>query len=160
MLPHSVTEFREKIMEFADGEDVYGVQYIKKLLKDRYQDHISLCCEPGRENILYFKQMAEYLIKTKYRERGNTTEEESQRIMSLAANLVKAKVREKEYKNDFYPDPNEIETLNWSPPLMKDLTKSDLKQELIPLKRDVIPPLLFALGVGLNQSIGSRWLVH
>ena len=33
ILPHSVTEFREKMMEFADGEDVYGVQYIKKLLK-------------------------------------------------------------------------------------------------------------------------------
>ena len=107
-----------------------------------------MCYEPGRENILYFKQIAEYLINTKYRERGNTTKEESQRIMALAANLVKAEVREKEYKNDFYPDPNEIEALNWSPPLlkqlMKDLTKSDLKQEFLAqcivkaTKRDVI----------------------
>ena len=169
MLPHSVSEFREKIVEYADGKDVYGVQYIKKLLSDRYQDHISFCCEPGRENILYFKQMADYLINTKYRERGNTTEEESQRIITLAANLVKAEVREKEYKNDFYPDPSEIEALNWSPPLlkqlMKSLTKSDLKQEFLAqcivkaTKRDVIPPLLFALGVDLDQSIGSRWLV-
>ena len=68
MLPHSVSEFREKIVEYADGKDVYGVQYIKKLLSDRYQDHISFCCEPGRENILYFEQMADYLINTKYRE--------------------------------------------------------------------------------------------
>ena len=117
MLPNSVIEFREKMMEFADGKDVYGVQYIKRLLTDRYQNHISFCCEPGRENILYFKQMADYLINTKYRERGNTTEEESQRIMTLAANLVKAEVREKEYENDSYPDPSEIEALNWSPPL-------------------------------------------
>ena len=154
MLPHSVTKFREKMVEFADGEDVYGVQYIKKLLKDRYQDHISFCCEPGPENILYFKQMTEYFINTKYKERGNTAEEESQRIMALAANLVKAEVREEEYKNDFYPDPNESEALNWSPPLlkqlMKDLTKSDLKQEFLAqcivktTKRDVIPSLLFA----------------
>ena len=74
--------------------------------------------------------------------------------MALAANLVKAEVREEEYKNDFYPDPNEIEALNWSPPLlkqlMKDLTKSDLKQEFLAqcivktTKRDVTPSLLFA----------------
>ena len=169
ILPHAVTKFREKMMEFAHREDVYGVQYIKKLLKDRYQDHISYCCEPGQKNILYFKQMADYLINTKYRERGNTTEEESQRLMALAANLVKAEVREKEYKNVFYPNPNKIEALNWSPPLlkqlMKDLTKSDLKQEFLAqcivkvTKRDAIPPLLFALRVDLDQSIGSRWLV-
>ena len=30
--PHSVVKLREKMMEFADGRDVYGVQYIKKLL--------------------------------------------------------------------------------------------------------------------------------
>ena len=169
MLPHSVTGFREKMMEFADGEDVYGVQYIKKLLKDQYQDHISFCCGPGGENLLYFKEMAEYLINTKYKERGNTIEEESQRIMALAANLVKVEVREKEYKNDFYPDLNEIEALNWSPPLlkqlMKDLAKSDLKQKFLDqcivkaTKRDVIPPLIFALVVDLDQNIGSRWLV-
>ena len=50
------------------------------------------------EKILCFKQMADYLINIKYRERGITTEEESQRIMALAANLVKAEVRQKAYK--------------------------------------------------------------
>ena len=168
-LLHSVVELREKMMEFADGKDVYRVQYIKKLLTNRYRVHITFCCEPRRENILYFKQMADYLINTKYREKGITTEEESQRIMALAANLVKAEVREKEYKNDLYPDPSEIEALDWSPPLlkqlMKGLAKSDLKQEFLAqytikaTKRDVIPPLLFALSVYLDQSIGSGWLV-
>ena len=152
VLPHSVVELREKMMEFADGKDIYGVQYIKKLLTNRCQDHISVCCESGRENILYFKQMVDYLINTKYREGGITIEEESQRIMALAANLVKAEVREKEYKNDFYPDPSETEALDWSPPLlkqlMKGLTKSDLKQEFLAqcivkaTKRDIIPPLI------------------
>ena len=63
--------------------------------------------------------MTDYLINTKYRERGITTEEESQRIMALRANLAKAKVREKEYKNNFYTDPRETETLNWSPRLLE-----------------------------------------
>ena len=89
--------------------------------------------------------------------------------MALAANLVKAEVREREYKNNFYPDPSEIEALDWSLPLlkqlMKGLTKSDLKQGFLAqcivkaTKGDVIPPLLFALGIDLDQSCGSRWLV-
>ena len=81
----------------------------------------------------------------------------------------KAEVTEKKYKNNFYPDPSEIEALDWSPPLlkqlMKRLTKSDLKQEFLAqwivneTKRDIIPPLLFALGVDLDQSISTRRLV-
>ena len=132
-LSHSIVELREKIIEFTDCKDVYGVQYINKLLTNRYQDNISFCCEPGGENITYLKQMADYLINTKYRERGITTEEEYQRIIALAANLAKTEVREKKYKNNFYPEPSKIEALDWSPPLlkqlMKGLTKSGLKQE-------------------------------
>ena len=85
--------------------------------------------------------------------------------MTLAANLVKAEVREKEYSKDFYPTPDEIEALDWSPKLlkqlMKNLTKSDTKQEFISkcivkaTKRDVIPPLLFGIGVDTDQYMGS-----
>ena len=46
---------------------------------------------------------------------------------------MKAEVREKEYKNDFYPDPSEIEALNWSPPLLKQLMKSLTKSEMLNL---------------------------
>ena len=135
MVPHSIIEFREKMAEIAKVKDVYGVQYLKKLLTDRYKDHISFGCEPGRENVVYFKEMAEYLIHIRYKERANTTNEESERIMALAANLIRAEIREKEYKNDFYPNSIDIETLNWSPPLLKGLlkrlAKSDVKQEVL-----------------------------
>ena len=96
-------------------------------------------------------------------------QEESKRLLTLSAKLIKAEIREQEYQNDFYPDPSDIEALNWSPPLLKhllnSLIKSDLKQEFLAqcivkaTKRDVIPPLLFALGVDLDQSFGSRWLI-
>ena len=166
-LPCSVIDFRKKMTEFADGEDVYGVQYIKTLLTDRYKDHIAFSCEAGRENLIYFKKMADYLINMKYKEKGHTTEEEAERVISLAALLVKAEVREVGYNNDFYPSPDDIQDLNWSPKLlkqlMKGLTKSNTKQEFIAqcivkaTKRDVIPPLLFGVGVDTDQSMGSRW---
>ena len=65
----SVEEVRQKMNQYANGKTVYGVQYIKKLLVDRYKQHISFCSEPGRENIVYFKEMADYLINKKYRKR-------------------------------------------------------------------------------------------
>ena len=44
VLPHSIVELREKMTEFADGKDLYRVQYIKKLMTNRCQDFISFCC--------------------------------------------------------------------------------------------------------------------
>ena len=118
------------MIEYASGDEVYGVQYIKKLISDRYNEHISFCSEPGKENIIYFKEMADYLINSKFRERGSTTNEESERIIALAANLIKAEIREKEFKHDFYPNQSDIEGLNWSPPLLRQLMNSLTKSEI------------------------------
>lgn len=141
------------MVEVANGRDLYGVQYIKRLLIDRYKHHVSFFCEPERENVVYFKTMADYLINKNYRERETTMQGESKRLLTLSSNLIKAEIREQKCQNDFYPDPSDIEALNWSPPLLKhllkSLIKSDLKQEFLAqcivkaTKRDVIPPLLF-----------------
>ena len=151
MVPHSIIELRDKMAGVVDVKEVYGIQCLKDLLIDQYKDHISFCCESGRENVVYFKEMADYLINFRYKARANTTEEESERIMAIAANLARAEIREKEYKNYFYPDPSDIEKLNWSSPilkgLLKNLAKSNTKQEFLAqrivkaTKRDVIPSL-------------------
>ena len=52
---HSVKEIQEKIKKQVNGQAVYDVQYIKRLLTNRYQDHIYFCNKPGRENVVYFK---------------------------------------------------------------------------------------------------------
>ena len=83
---HSV-EVLQKMNQYVNDKTVYGVQYIKKLLVNRYKQHISYCSEPGRpENIVYFKEMADYLINKKYREKEEIVEEEAKRIRTLAAN--------------------------------------------------------------------------
>ena len=63
--------------EQVKGQAVYGVQYIKRLLANRYQDHLYFCNEPGRENIIYFNEMADYLINEKYRVRKTTVQKGS-----------------------------------------------------------------------------------
>jgi len=47
---HSVKEVQDKMRELSNGEEVYGVQYIKNLLVNRYQQHIGFCNEPGKKH--------------------------------------------------------------------------------------------------------------
>ena len=47
------------MIEQVNGQAVYGVQYIKTLVTNRYQDHIYFCNEPARENIAYLNEIAE-----------------------------------------------------------------------------------------------------
>ena len=64
---HSGKEIQDKMKKQINGQAVYGVQYIKRLLTNKYQDHVYFCNERGREHITYFKEMADYLINEKYR---------------------------------------------------------------------------------------------
>ena len=63
---HSVQEFRRKMIEICKEEDkdkVYDARYIKKLLENRYGDFIWFSEEVGKESLIYFKNMAEYIIR-------------------------------------------------------------------------------------------------
>ena len=69
---HSVQEFRRKMIEICKEEDkdkVYDARYIKKLLKSRYCDFIWFSEEVGKESLIYFKNMAEYIIRESKREK-------------------------------------------------------------------------------------------
>ena len=131
---HSVKETQNKMKEQVNGQAVYGVEYIKRLLTNRYPDHIYFYNEPGRGNIVYSKEMADYLINEKYREKKATVQEESKRIQTLSA-LIKAKIRVRKFKKETYPSAGNIANLNWSSPLLrhflKGLINSELKQELL-----------------------------
>ena len=120
---HSVKKIQNKIKEQINGQAVYGVQYIKRLLTNRYQGHIYFCNETERGKIVYFKEMADYLINEKYREKKTSVQEESKRIQTLAANLIKAKIREREFKKETYPSAGNIVNLNWSSPHLHHFLK-------------------------------------
>ena len=69
---HFVQEFRRKMIEICKEEDkdkVYDARYIKKLLKNRYCDFILFSEEVGKESLIYFKNMAEYIIRESKREK-------------------------------------------------------------------------------------------
>ena len=87
---HSIPDFTKKVWEFSTSNEVYDSKYLKKLLKDCYGAHISFSDEPGKETLIYFLDMAIYLINEKFREKKEDVKDESTRIINLAANLIKA----------------------------------------------------------------------
>ena len=89
-------------------------------------------------------------------------------MIRAAANLIKNKIRCTQYETDSYPSLNDIETGTriLQPSLMllvECLIKNPFKQASIGqclLKamkpNSVIPPLLFALRVEIDHTIGSK----
>ena len=88
----------------------------------------------------------------------------------MAANLIKVEIKEGEFNKETYPSARDIANLNWSSPLLchflKGLINSELKQESFAqcivkaVKKDTITPLLFGLGVDLDQALGSKWFLR
>ena len=78
---------------FFDPNDEWG--YLKKLLKDRYGCHISFSEESGKETLIYFLDMENFILNTKFKEKAQDIKEESERNIKTAANLIKAEIRER-----------------------------------------------------------------
>ena len=84
----------------------------------------------------------------------------------MAANLIKVEIKEGEFNKETYPSARDIANVNWSSPLLcqflKGLINSELTQESFAqcivkaVKKDTITPLLFGLGVDLDQTLGSK----
>ena len=75
---HSVQEFRRKMIEICkegDKDKVYNARYIKKLLKNRCGDFIWFSEDVGKESLIYFKNMAEYIIRESEREKEGCAQE-------------------------------------------------------------------------------------
>ena len=62
--------------------------------------------------LIYFKNMAEYIIRESEREKEGCVQElideTKSRILKAAGNLIKAKIREKIYVNEYYRSIDDI----------------------------------------------------
>ena len=165
--PVTVAQFEDKVTQIAKKKEVYGRRYLKQMLKDKYGVHIQFSEQPGLETLIYFHDMANFIINRKFCEKKDSVEDESKRIIKAAANLIRADIRDMQYDNNSYPTSSEI-TGDWAPKnlrlLLSHFTKSNLRQESIAqcivkaVSSKSLPPLLFGLGVELDHIYGSKWL--
>jgi len=173
---YTVRQIYEVMIEFAiNKEKVYSMQYFQQKLQERYGDSLVISDVRGRRNVICFEHLAKRIINNKwYAERNEDCEDESRRIITLAAKLLAASVREVQYEKDAYPlsetlkDPQKVK--EWMPDLMqlflenvvKDVRKQvaighSLIQAIRP--RSVITPVLFGVGVSVDHVLGSKWLL-
>ena len=113
--------------------------------------------------------MASYIISKRLNDKKGDTEDETESIIKAAADLIKSEIREMKYDSEYYPTCQDVVDRNWIPKsLVKFLSMfklSDLRQESIGqciangTSQKIMPPILLALGVGLDHIYGSKWLI-
>ena len=105
---HSMPEFKQKVQEFSKNCEAYDSRYLKKLLKDSYGSHISFSEEFGKENLIYFIDIANFNINKNFKEKTQGINTKSERIIETAATLIKTVIRDRSYNNNLYPKNKEI----------------------------------------------------
>ena len=134
---------------------------------DHYEDYIFFANVSGKQNVVCFRNMANFIINDKWHsEKKENIQEEAKRIVTTAAKIIKAQLREAECKSDFYPTNKDISDIRqgrqWIPQhlqtLLNILVPSPLKQNSIgqcilqsARPRSVICPIPFGLGVELDH---------
>ena len=88
-----------EICEEEDKDKIYDVRYIKKRLKNRYGNFIWLSEDVGKKSLIYFKIMAEYIIRENEKGKRGCAQElihkAKSRILKATSNLIKAEIWEK-----------------------------------------------------------------
>ena len=168
---YTLRELYEKMMSFSNTGKVYTIKTLKLKLQDRYKEHIYFSQLPGRENVIGFRNMTDRIIS----EMKNKEQQTEEDIIIAAAKLVKADIREMEKNTNYYPTTNDItddeKGNEWIPEslqtFLRILIPSKIKKKTIgqcitqaARPKSIMCPLVFGLGVELEKSFGSKWLVN
>ena len=170
---HTVTEIYNRMIEIAGSKDsVYSQNWLKIKLKERYGDHITFSEGEGQSSKVCLRNMMEYLINDKwYKDRNSNTHVETERIISMAANLILDDIRSSNFDCEWYPSTEIMQSteneLEWIPHklrlFMQYVCKNTLKQNSIAqalvtatCPRSCVPPILFGLGVDDDHVFGAR----
>ena len=120
-------ELEEKMERFSESNEAYSTNWLKKKLKYRYSDHLYFAEINGRKNVLYFKNMANYIINEKwYEKRQINVDDEAKRIVKTATKLIREEIRNIKLSLDSHPNKDDItDSINenscWKPNLLNAL---------------------------------------
>ena len=173
---YTLAELHAKMTEFSGESEVYSIKRLKQKLEEHYKEFIFFAEVEGRSNVVCFRNMAKYIINDKwYSEKKEDIDDEAKRIVTAAAKIIKAEIRERKYDSNSYPTTddiaNDVRNKKWIPhhlqTLLSIIVPSELKQTSIghcilqaARPRSVITPILFGLGVEVDHVFGSKWLIN
>ena len=158
---YSLYELQQKLKEIASSSDV--IKTIKKKLQERYGSHIYISEVDGRKNVVCFKNSVAYLVNARwFANREEKAEDESERIITLAAKLILADIRSTHFDCSYYPLNETIENVEkgkeWLPKLLGVFVEKLIKNPLhqvsvgqcivnVTRTKSSFPPIPFGLGV-------------
>ena len=173
---YTLYDLQEKLSELSDNdENVYSIVQLRLKLQERYGDHLFFANVGHRRNVICFRNMAANIINDKwYSDRNASVVDESLRVVTAAAKLIRAQIRESQFQCDEYPVESEFTNVDsakeWVPKLLSVFLENIIKQ---PTKqasighaivqankpKSAISPILFGIGVSLDHMFGSRILL-
>ena len=151
---------------------IYSEKMLKQKLIEQYGESINFSEKAGTRNVI--TNVEEIIDEKWYQNRCVNIQDEADRIIKAAAQIIFGEINSKNYNTDLYPSTDDIRDLEkgkeWLPRtlqiFLRTLIKSEIKQVSIgqcilraTMSRSYIPPLRFGLGVELDHVFGSKWLI-
>ena len=125
----------------------------------------------GRPNVV----TADYIVNETWFDRRVEAGDEAERIIATAARLVLGNIRAAEFEYSNYPTNNVIGNSNagkeWLPPSLRLFLEKRIKNPLhqasvgrcivnVTRPHSALAPIPFGLGVEMDHSFGSKWLIN
>ena len=167
----SVQDLYAKMQYLSPVNVIYSKKTFRDKLKHRYEDDVYFVPANGNKSeAVCFKNFSNFVLENFQRR-----PQSKHSIINAAARIIRDDILKIETSMESYPTSEEIkaaehknpwipESLTW---LMKHLISSEIKrtsliqclvQSVRP--RSVIAPIPFSVGVSVDKSFGSKWLVN
>ncbi len=108
----TITHLRDKMKESLTNPDSepYGNQYLKKKLREQYQDNVHFTEGEGLHDIVTMREKTSQILRSYFSEREKDEESQKQAIIQTAARLIKSDIKTNVPSvTDQYPSSNSLE---------------------------------------------------
>ena len=167
---HTLNEIHQKMLEMSDDTPCYSNKSLKRKLEEHYGEHIFFAQRPGLPNLVCFKNMAWFILNDFKRKEDQSPND----VIAAAAKIIKSDIRELSCDKSKYPEIDKMHDIDyakrWVPEslllFLRHLIFSELKQVSIgqcisqcSRPRSMIAPIPFGIGVDIDKSFATKWLV-
>ena len=168
---YTIAELHEKMVQLSEGSICYSEKSLKRKLIERFADHIFFAHQPGRPNIICFKDYV-WFIMSEFKKIQSQTPLD---IITAAAKIIKNDITVMPCDKKEYPDISRMQdieyAMTWIPEsltmFLSHLVSSPLKQASIgqviiqnSRPRSMIASIPFGIGVDIDKSFATKWLIE
>lgn len=170
---YTVNEFHKLMLEIANenDSDVYSLRMVQSKLTQKYGSSLTLITRQGKSNIIMLDRVSSILSEEWYKQKKDSQQDESERIVKTAAQLIRNAMKQFEHDTDSYPTADDVKCSEskFVPQLLnvfiQELVKSPKKQISMAqilfsaAHPRTIMPLNFGLAVSVDNCLSSKWMI-